>query len=75
MPSLTLSIPADLKAQMGQFPEINWSEVARQAIVEKTRTLQTMQRLLAKSSMTAEGTVEYGRQIKQRVWHRHRRAS
>ena len=34
MANLTLAIPADLKAEMKKFAEINWSEVARQAIVE-----------------------------------------
>jgi len=75
MPSLTLAIPADLKVQMGRFPEINWSEVARQAIAEKMRVLQTMQRLLAKSVLTEGDAVAIGRQIKSRVWHKHRRAA
>lgn len=75
MPSLTLAIPADLKAQMGRFPEINWSEVARQAIADKMRTLQAMQRLLAKSTLTEDDSIAIGRQIKQRVWRKHHRAA
>ena len=54
MPNLTLAIPNDLKARMSKFPEINWSEVARQAIVEKTRTLEQMQRLLGHSALTEQ---------------------
>ena len=74
MSNLTLAIPDDLKAKMKRFPEINWSEVARQAIAEKTRVLEQMQRLLSKSTLTSHETLEIGREIKRRVWEKHRRA-
>ena len=67
MASLTLAIPADLKAKMSRFPEINWSEVARQAIIEKTRVLDQMQVLLSHSTLSEPEAVAYGRQIKRRV--------
>ena len=75
MATLTLAIPDDIKSKMNRFPEINWSEVARQAITEKMRTLGEMQRLLAKSTLTEGDTVQLGKQIKQRVWQKHRRAA
>ena len=75
MANLTLAIPNDLKAKMGRFPEINWSEVARQAIVEKTQALEQMQRLFSKSSLTAEEALDLGREIKRRVLRKHQRAS
>ena len=71
MPSMTLAIPADLRVKMKQFPEINWSEVARQAILQKTRQLGQLNRLLSGSTLTEQDTVEIGRKIKQRVWKRH----
>ena len=74
MSSLTLAIPDDLKAKMKHFPEINWSEVARQAIAEKTRILEQMQRLVAKSTLSEADTLAMGRAIKRRVWQKHRRA-
>jgi len=73
MSNITLAIPDDLKAKMKRFPEINWSEVARQAIAEKMRTLEQMQRLLSKSALTESETVILGRQIKRRVLQKHRR--
>lgn len=73
MANLTLAIPADLKAEMKKFAEINWSEVARQAIAEKIQTLEAMDRLLAKSALTERQADEVGRQIKRRVWKKHRR--
>ena len=75
MANLTLAISNDLKAKMSHFPEINWSEVARQAIAEKTRLLEQMQRLLSKSVLTPSTGLAVGRQIKRRVWHKHRRAA
>ena len=72
MANLTLAIPTDLKVKMSRFPEINWSEVARQAIVEKTRVLEKMQRFLSKSNLTERETFTVGRQIKRRVWRKHR---
>ena len=71
MANLTLAIPADLKAKMNRFPEINWSEVARQAIAEKTQLLEKMQRLLSKSNLTERETFTVGRQIKRRVFRKH----
>lgn len=74
MPNLTLAIPSDLRAKMARFPEINWSEVARQAIAEKTRALEQMQRLLSKSILTERTALDLGREIKRRIWKKHRRS-
>lgn len=71
MASMTLAIPEDLRAKMKLFPEINWSEIARQAIHQKTRQLDQLNQLLAKSSLSEKDTIEIGRQIKRKVWKRH----
>ncbi len=75
MTNLTLSIPDDLKAKMGRFPEINWSEVARQAIMEKTRVLGQMQQLLSRSTLTEQDALKIGREIKRRIWKKSQRSS
>lgn len=72
MANLTLAIPEELKARMNQFPEINWSEVARQAIAEKTSLLERMQTLLSKSDLTPQDALTLGRQVKRRVAGKHR---
>ncbi len=74
MTNLTLSIPDDLKAKMSHFPEINWSEVARQAIMEKTRVLGQMQQLLSRSTLTEQDALTIGRAIKRRMWKKSQRA-
>ncbi len=68
MSSLTLAIPADLKTRMKRFPEINWSEVARQAISEKTSILGNLQRVFSKSTLTEADAIAIGREIKKHVW-------
>ena len=71
MANLTLAIPNDLRVKMDHFPEINWSEVARQAIVQKTRQLEQLNQFFSKSTLTEQDAIEIGRQIKRRVWKRH----
>jgi len=73
MASLTLSIPEELREKMREFPEINWSEIARQAIVEKARLLEKMNRLLAKGGLEEKETLALGREVKKEVWKKHRR--
>lgn len=68
MASLTLSIPNKLKEEMEEFKYINWSEIARSAILDKLRLLEKMERLLSKSTLTEEETVKYGRMVKKRQW-------
>ena len=74
MTNLTLSIPDDLKAKMSDFPEINWSEVARQAIIEKTRVLEQMQQLLSRSTLTEQDALKIGQEIKRRMWKKTQRS-
>ncbi len=71
MTNMTLAIPDDLRLKMKRFPEINWSEVARQAISEKTRILESLQRVFSKSTLTDAETIAIGREIKKRVWNKH----
>ncbi len=71
MPNLTLSIPNELKGKLERFPEINWSEVARQAFFEKIDILEKMNKMLSKSKLTEEDAIHLGRQAKRSAWTRH----
>lgn len=68
MPSLTLAIPGDLKEKMKQHPEINWSEVARQAITEKAALLDKMNRILSANPLSRKEASMLESEIKKRVW-------
>ena len=52
MPTITVSVDDDLKERMEKHPEINWSEVTRQAIQEKIETLEVMDELTSESTLT-----------------------
>lgn len=72
MASLTLSVPADLKQKMTSFKYINWSEVARSAIVDKLEMLEKMDKLLSQSTLAKEDAIKYGRKINRRIWNQHK---
>ena len=40
MAHITLSVPNEVYIEMKKHPEIKWSEVARQSIIEKTTALK-----------------------------------
>ena len=52
MPTITLSIPQDIKSEMDEFKFINWSEVARTAIKGKLGQLRLFNQIVAKSQLT-----------------------
>ena len=74
MPNLTLSIPEELKKHMEEFKEINWSEVARQAIRQKALILEKMNKLFSKSALDEQDIEKYGRMIKKSVLKKHKAA-
>jgi hypothetical protein len=71
MASLTLSIPEELKHKMEHIKYVNWSAVARKAIMEKVEILEKMDKILSKSTLTEADTIKYGRIINKRIWKRH----
>ena len=74
MPNMTLAIPADLKEKMDRYKEINWSEVARQAIRDKMLVLERVNQMLSKSELNSVDVEEYASQIKKKVWKKHKAA-
>ena len=74
MPNMTLAIPADLKERMDHFREINWSEVARQAIWEKAMMLEKMNKLFSKNKLSFSDIEKHAREIKKNVFRKHRTA-
>lgn len=63
MPNVTVSVDDSLKDQMDDHPEINWSEVARQAIREKIHDLEVMEQLVEGSELTQEDVDEIAASI------------
>jgi hypothetical protein len=63
MVSLTLSVSPELKSEMDEFPEMNWSEISRQAIKKRIDLLKKMDKMFANSEMTEEDAIELGRKV------------
>ncbi|WP_406600204.1 hypothetical protein [Haloarcula terrestris] len=63
MPSITVNVDDDLKERMESHPEINWSEVTRQAIEEKIEALEAMNELTGESNLTESDVQEIADKI------------
>ena len=74
MPNMTLAIPTDLKEKMDHFKEINWSEVARQAIREKAFLMEKMNHFFSKSKLNEQDIEKYALTIKKNVLKKHKAA-
>lgn len=66
MPSITVNVDDDLKERMEKHPEINWSEVTRQAIQEKIEALEMMDELTSESELTEHDVQEIADRINER---------
>lgn len=71
MGNMTLAVPENLHKIMDRHKDIKWTEVARQAMWEKARKLEIMDKLLAKSKLTEQDAEEIGHKIKHGIARRH----
>ena len=75
MPNITLSIPDELKKQLDQLPELNISESVRRFLSEKAKRallLKELDKMLENSKLTDEDCLRLGRELKERMWKRHK---
>ena len=63
MVNITLSVPEELHEIMKKYPEIKWSEVARQAMWVYAKKLELLDRIAEKSRLTEEDALEIGELI------------
>lgn len=54
MPNMTIRVPDDLKSAIDAHPEINWSEVARQAMWQYVQKLEVADEIAANSDLTQD---------------------
>jgi len=67
MKNMTLSVPDELKTKMDKFKEINWSEVARQAFVQKMEDMELLKKLKKKSRMTKADAIKLGAELNKKL--------
>jgi hypothetical protein len=72
MVNMTLAVPEKLHSIMKKHKTTKWSEVAREAMWERAKKLELMDKLLSKSTLTEKDAIELGRKIKKGVAKRHK---
>jgi len=72
MPTLTLAIPEDLKRTIDSMPEMNWSEVARNAISERAAEYALFKSIVAKSKLTRGDAQNIGEKINEQIYKKFR---
>jgi hypothetical protein len=64
MANITLAIPDEIHAEMKNFSEVRWSEVARKAILERLEMLKIAENIARKSKLTKADVREFSDKIK-----------
>ena len=67
MVNITLAVPEELKKEMDQFNEINWSAIAREAIKKRILLLKQIREFTKDSELTEEDAIRIGKEINKRV--------
>lgn len=67
MTTLTLAIPDEMKKKMDSFPEMNWSEVARQAFLQKIEDMEFLRKFKEKSKLTESDAMRLGKEVSKAV--------
>ncbi len=71
MTNMTLAVPEELHKIIKKHKEIKWTEIARQAMWEKARKLELMDKILSKSELTEKDAIEIGKKIKREIAKKH----
>ncbi len=67
MTTLTLAVPDEMKKKMDSFPEMNWSEVARQAFRQKIEDMDFLRKFKEKSRLTEADALTLGKEVSKSV--------
>ena len=74
MTTMTLAVPLELKHKMETFPEMNWSEVARQAFMQRIKDLEFLKKFKSDSTLTEEDALRLGRELNKNLAKRYKKA-
>ena len=74
MTTMTLAVPSELKHKMETFPEMNWSEVARQAFMQRIKDLEFLKKFKSDSTLTEEDALRLGRDLNKNLAKRYKKA-
>ena len=75
MPSMTLSIPEELKDKMDRFEWLNWSSIAREAFSKRMKQLEILEKFeedFKDSKLTDKDCIELGRELREAISKKHK---
>ncbi len=67
MTTLTLAVPDEMKKKMDSFPEMNWSEIARQAFMQKIEDMEFLRKFREKSRLSEAEALKLGKEVSKEV--------
>ncbi len=67
MTTMTLAVPSELKHKMDSFPEMNWSEVARQAFIQRVKDFEFLKKFKKESEITEEDALRMGSELNKKL--------
>ena len=73
MVSITLAVPEEMKQKMEEFPEINWSSIAREAIQKRLVMMKKFSEFTKESTLTEEEALDFGRAVSAKAMKRHKK--
>ena len=71
MPNLSVEVPEELMKTISEFPQVDWSAVARHAISEKAHQLAFLKYFASESDMTHEHALTLGEKVNEAVFKRY----
>lgn len=74
MPTISVSIPEEMKTEMDITSDINWSAVARDAIQLKLNQLRLFKSIVQKSKLSEADAVHLAKVVNKAMHERHRKA-
>jgi len=73
MPTITLTVPEEVKLELKRLSWVNWSEVAREVFLkrqERMEALERVEKILSKSKFTEKDADELGEKVKKSMHER-----
>ncbi|MDP3727881.1 MAG: hypothetical protein Q8R18_00360 [bacterium] len=67
MENLTITVSKELKKEVREHKEVNWSEVLRQAMQGHLRKLEIAEQIAKKSKLTKKDILELDRMVKKNI--------
>ena len=64
MPNMTLALSEELHSTVKKHNEINWSEIARRAMILQAKKIELMDKLVGSSEFTESDVTELDHKIK-----------